>query len=106
MSLEEARRRIAHVKKNNLNELDLSKCYLTQLPENELREIAPQLTTLNLAYNSIGEAGAKAIAGMGSLTQLDISDNSIGDAGAKAIAGMGSLTQLEISDNSIGEAGA
>ena len=46
-----------------------------------------QLTSLNLNFNSIGEAGATAIAEhLTGLTSLYLGGNSIGEAGATAIA--------------------
>jgi len=125
MSLAEAKRRIAHVKENKLTELDLSECHLTELPEKELIEIGPQLISLNLAYNTIGEKGARFIADYcKNLQSLALSDNHpdryksgysrkwwesgnlIGDLGAKAIAGIVNLTQLKIGSNNLSEGGA
>ncbi len=73
-----------------------------------------KLTTLDLGSNSIGEAGALAIAeslkGNTTLTSLNLYNNEIGEAGARAIAeslkGNTTLTTLDLGNNSIGEPGA
>ncbi len=67
-----------------------------------------QLTSLNLANNQIGVAGARAIAeNFGKLTSLNLSRNQVGDAGAMVIAkSLGRLTSLKLSDNQVGDAGA
>jgi len=52
--------------------------------------MAPQLTTLDLSSNVIGEAGARAVAEalrhVPQLSVLNLSNNTIGDAGARAVA--------------------
>jgi len=71
-------------------------------------------TELNLGYNSIGDAGAAALAealkANKMLTNLYLYGNSIGDAGAAALAealkANTMLTALYLDSNSIGDAGA
>ena len=64
------------------------------------------LTSLNLAWNKIGAAGAEHIATLTKLTSLDLGWNEIGDAGAEHIAKLINLTSLKLIDNQIGAAGA
>lgn len=64
------------------------------------------LRSLNLDGNQIGDAGATALAGNTSLTSLSLWFNNIGDAGAIAFAGSTSLRSLELGVNRIGDAGA
>ena len=76
--------------------------------------IAPQLTQLYLPYNSIDDAGARAVAEalphVPQLTHLNLRRNSIGEAGARAAAEalrhVRQLTRLVLSENDISEAGA
>ena len=83
----------------------------------ELLQSVPNLQTLNLerlGFNSIGDAGAKAIAAVlkdvSQLQTLELGGNSIGEAGAKAIAAVlkdvSQLQTLKLGGNSIGDAGA
>ena len=73
-----------------------------------------QLTSLNLSYKSIGDAGAASLAPslalMAQLTSLDLGDNRIGAAGAVSLAPSlavtARLTSLHLGDNDIGDAGA
>ncbi len=65
----------------------------------------PQLTTLNIGGNNIGDAGAESISRMPQLTTLDIGANNIGDAGAESISHMPHLTTLIIRNNLIRDAG-
>ena len=74
------------------------------------------LTDINLAFNGIGNDGAKALAealgsGRAVLTDLNLQGNQIGNDGAKALAealgsGMAVLTDLNLYRNSIGPEGA
>ncbi|CAF0988062.1 unnamed protein product [Adineta ricciae] len=72
------------------------------------------LTTLNLSWNKIGDAGAQyvsdALRHNTTLTVLDLYDNEIGDAGAQyvsdALRHNTTLTTLHLSRNQIGEKGA
>ncbi len=70
------------------------------------------LTSLNLADNIIGNAGARVIANskyMNKLTSLNLASNEIQEAGARAIANskyMNKLTSLNLASNEIQEAGA
>mmetsp|Transcript_8205 Transcript_8205/g.27080 ORF Transcript_8205/g.27080 Transcript_8205/m.27080 type:complete len:243 (-) Transcript_8205:187-915(-) len=72
------------------------------------------LTSLELAGNGLGTAGAKALApaisSCASLTSLDLSRTGLGPAGVKALidggAFTGSLTKLLIFGNGIGDDGA
>ena len=110
--LEEAKRRIAACKAANATSLDLNKLGLRELSRELLEAIAehlPELKSLNLSNNRIGDEGAKAIAATVSpqLTSLYLDDNSIGAEGAKAIAEhLPQLTSLDLGRNSIGDEGA
>ena len=64
------------------------------------------LTSLNLAGNSIGHEGAAALATLSNLTSLNLRHNSIGDEGAAALATLSNLTSLNLEYNSIGHEGA
>ena len=66
------------------------------------------LTSLDLAGNQIGDAGAEAIANnLSQLTALDLGSNRIGDAGARAIAAkLYRLKSLRLWSNNVGDAGA
>jgi hypothetical protein len=74
----------------------------------------PELKTLEVRSNNIGEAGAAALAGglagVPGLQRLDVGGNGIGEAGAAALAGglvgVPRLQTLSVSGNDIGEAGA
>ena len=66
----------------------------------------PEIVSLDVSYNHIGDAGAKALAGNTSLTSLDVYFNDIGPAGAKALAGNTSLTSLDMRSNHLGDDGA
>lgn len=67
----------------------------------------PLLKTLEIGYNSIGDAGVVEIAErLTNLKRLDLSDNSIGQVGAEAIArSFPHLTILNIRRNLIGDRG-
>eukprot|EP00962_Isochrysis_galbana_P025283 scaffold7764_cov94-Isochrysis_galbana.AAC.1 len=75
---------------------------------------APKLRVLSLGENSIGDEGARALAGAlpraTALKELDLYNNSIGAEGARALAGaLPSATALEklyLNSNSIGDEGA
>jgi hypothetical protein len=75
---------------------------------------APKLRQLDLKNNSIGDEGARALAGaLPSATALEglhLGNNSIGDEGARALAGWlpsaRALLELSLKGNSIGAAGA
>jgi Ran GTPase-activating protein (RanGAP) involved in mRNA processing and transport len=64
-------------------------------------------TTLNFAYNNIGDAGAKALAGMleknETITELDLSSNNIGIEGAIALgrACAGKNIKVEFGNNGV-----
>jgi len=68
------------------------------------------LTVLALSGNSVGDAGAAALAGsqhLGSLTLLDLGANGIGSKGALALAKsttLETLESLELSGNDVGKA--
>ena len=68
----------------------------------------PNLTTLDLWNNEIGEAGARAIAEqLTNLTTLDLGGSQIGAAGAQAIAErLTNLATLHLGDSQVGAAGA
>ena len=100
--------RMCHVR-----QLRLTKCAVTGEVLAMGVRMAPQLTTLDLSGNNIGEAGARAVAEalrhVPQLTQLYLSSNSIGNAGARAVAEalrhVPQLTRLYLFGNSIGDAG-
>tara|TARA_B100000427_G_scaffold163172_1_gene135613 strand:+ start:235 stop:1077 length:843 start_codon:yes stop_codon:yes gene_type:complete len=105
-----------NVRFDNLSQLDLSRNWLypngfLSLNKLFLRRTS-SLTSLNLALNSIKEAGAIAIANseyMKNLTSLNLTMNRIGDAGAIAIADsthMKNLSILTLRNNEITVAGA
>ena len=79
-----------------------------------LLRVSCSLAFLVLQGNTIGNAGAKAlaagVAASGSLTELHLCKNQIGDEGAKALAAgvvaSGSLTKLYLHTNMIGDEGA
>jgi len=64
------------------------------------------LTSLNMSNNQIGDAGAAALTQNTTLTSLIVWSNQIGDAGAAALAQNTTLTSLDVSENQIGDAGA
>ena len=64
------------------------------------------ITSLNLSCNKIGPAGAKALANNTSITSLDLDMNKIKEAGAKALAESTSITSLKLAGNEIRDAGA
>jgi uncharacterized protein (TIGR02996 family) len=76
-----------------------------------IRGQLPRLSRLDLSGNSIGDAGAQALASAPLLAQmamLDLTANRIGDAGAQALASSphaGSLSWLELAKNPISRAG-
>jgi internalin A len=65
-----------------------------------------QLTSLDLRYNQIGDAGAASLAALTQLTSLDLGGNQIGAAGAASLAALTQLTCLNLDNNQIGDAGA
>lgn len=87
-----------------LRELALSDCRLDNAALQQLVRVpqAPALRSLRLAYNSIGPAGAAALAGWPVLSQvweLDLHDNFIGDEGLIALARsphLGRLLELDL----------
>ncbi|HHU0114210.1 TPA: hypothetical protein ACT9LX_002924, partial [Legionella pneumophila] len=52
----------------------------------------PEIKSLNLRNNNIGDEGAKALAANQSLSTLNLRANNIGDEGAKALAANQSLS--------------
>lgn len=64
------------------------------------------ITKLIVNHNDIGDEGAMALAANNTLTSLFVSDNSISDKGAKALASNSSIKSLNINGNLIGENGA
>jgi uncharacterized protein (TIGR02996 family) len=70
------------------------------------------LTSLDLAYNLIGEAGVMALANsthLSNLTYLDLTENLLGNSGAVALANsphLTKLTDLRLRYNEIGDTGA
>ena len=79
----------------------------------EALPLLPNLHTLNLSGNNIGNAGATALRGpegnLLKLRTLNLSDNNIGDDGVKLLAmslRQSTIEDLNLSDNKIGDAGA
>jgi Ran GTPase-activating protein (RanGAP) involved in mRNA processing and transport len=75
----------------SLRSLTMDRCFLDDAAMLHLAKVmdAPGLREISLQYNSIGPAGAVALAGwavMGQLWKVDLHDNFIGDAGLEAIA--------------------
>ena len=70
------------------------------------------LHTLDVAYNDLGEAGARALAKsqiFQGLHTLNVASNDLGEAGARALAEAASLQglrTLNVASNDLGEAGA
>jgi Leucine Rich repeat len=91
-----------------LTELDLKYSYLGSKETEKITALLPftSLTFLNLAYNSIGVKGAKALATNSTLTKLNLWGNEIGNEGAKALAINSSLTMLNLGKNKIYDEGA
>ena len=79
-----------------------------------IRANDPTLTTIDLSWNHIGEAGAQALAEAlkinTSVTTIALYQNNIGDAGAQALAEAlktnTSVKEIDLKGNNIGEAGA
>jgi hypothetical protein len=63
------------------------------------------LTSLKLADNQIGDAGACALASLTQLDWLNLSGNRIGDAGARALSALVDVRILELERNQIGQDG-
>ena len=59
------------------------------------------LTRLSVDKNNIGDESARALAANTTLAELDISENNIGDEGAKALAANSTLTELNVAGNNI-----
>ncbi len=91
-----------------LRELDISgNIYqVTLLLLEQIRELMPHLTSLNMGQSRIGDAGAASLAQMAQLTSLNVEYSDIGPAGAASLAQLAHLTSLNISNNRIGPAGA
>ena len=64
-----------------------------------------RITTLDVWHNTVGVAGAQALAGNQTITTLDLGHNNVGDAGAQALAGNQTITTLDVLHNHIGLAG-
>jgi uncharacterized protein (TIGR02996 family) len=100
---------------HRLTELDLQN---NSVGDGGVRDLvgAPHLVSglrqLNLRYNRLGPAAARALAEcshLGNLTSLELMNNDLGDDGAAAIAAsphLAGLTHLELRENRIGDAGA
>jgi len=65
-----------------------------------------RITTLDLTFIFLGDAGAQALAGNHTITALDLGHNHVGDAGAQALAGNQTITRLDLRHNDVGDAGA
>ncbi|MCD6026596.1 MAG: hypothetical protein K0R08_1115 [Solimicrobium sp.] len=68
--------------------------------------LLPNLKSLNIKRNHIGNAGAELISRLATLTSLDISSNQLGHAGAESIAKLTALTELDIGSNYVRDGGA
>jgi Ran GTPase-activating protein (RanGAP) involved in mRNA processing and transport len=107
------------------NLLDLSHCRVLDLRNcniqsteaaalaDAFQRITNEITTVNVAYNNIGDDGAVSLALafkiVTSLTSVDLSTNAIGDAGAVLFAEAfkaSAVEYLDFSGNSIGDKGA
>ena len=79
-----------------------------------LRTGASALTTVDLAFNTIGDEGARALAmavcANSRLTRLNLGHNQVGDAGAvvlaEAIRGNAVVNDVDLAYNEIGDVGA
>ncbi len=76
-----------------------------------IQEHFPNIKSLNLSRNRIGNVGIANLVGLTGLTQLqtlDLSDNGIGNVGIANLVGLTRLTQLQtldLSDNDIRDTG-
>jgi internalin A len=104
--LQEARRRIAACGTSGSYSVNLGHLGLADVPE-ELFNV-PDLTSLSLDGNNIGDAGARVIAErLTGLTSLSLDNNNISDAGVRVIAErLTGLTSLSLDSNNISDAGA
>jgi hypothetical protein len=92
------------IRNNELTELNLSHQGLTDQDIFRLCLALNQntsLTTLNVAGNNIGAAGATALARNATLTTLNVRHNHIGADGATALEGNETLTTLDEGENNI-----
>ncbi|MBI1188201.1 MAG: hypothetical protein GC206_12880 [Alphaproteobacteria bacterium] len=124
----EAEKRIAACVAERKDSLDLSGLKLVELPRSlarlaHLREliaarnalraaslnrlsVLPNLTSLNLNSNSVGDAGAQALSGFSTLKRLFLNQTSITDQGVEALTKLRGLETLDVSHNKITDAGA
>lgn len=72
----------------------------------EFLETHPEITTLDVCNNNIGNAGAKLIAKNVSLKIIVAWGNNIGDEGAIALANNLTLIALDLGENGISDKGA
>lgn len=99
----------------NITKLSVKGCIINYREIESLANLT-NLTSLNLACNTIDDEGAIALAkaltngNLKNLTSLDVSSNKIGNKGAKALAealaNLKNLTSLNLSFNDIGDEGA
>ncbi len=66
----------------------------------------PEITSLILISNKIGDAGAKLLAANTTIISLGLSANQVGDEGAMALAATTSIVYLNLYHNKIGVKGA
>jgi uncharacterized protein (TIGR02996 family) len=98
-----ARVRVLDLEKNDLGDADVEA--LAASPH------LGELATLLLWCNQVGDAGVRALVAAHAprLTRLDLSGNTVGDAGAAALADslfLGRLVMLDLTGNQITDAGA
>jgi Leucine-rich repeat (LRR) protein len=93
-----------------LQTLDLSKSKITDEDLKDLVEFIhehfPNIKSLDLCSNNIGDAGAADLARLTQLKILYLGGNNIGDAGAADLAKLTQLEILYLGGNSISDVGA
>jgi hypothetical protein len=99
---------LASLSETNCTQLALSWLDIDTDDIERIISALPNLTSLNLTGNKIGDSGAITIARkLPSLKELYLHDNNIGDDGARTIAErLPSLTHLYLWENKIGDDGA
>ncbi|MEM1293248.1 MAG: COR domain-containing protein [Cyanobacteria bacterium P01_H01_bin.162] len=90
---------------NRLQSLTLRNLGLKNTDAMAIAEHLSQLTSLDLSFNQVGEAGTRAIAEhLSQLTFLNLVEDQVGDAGVLAIAlHLSQLTSLDLSGSQVGD---